>query len=250
MKQKEWLDAATSRIRFRPDREAVRRELEAHLEDVKERQAAGQPEAQAEATALKAMGDPEALAEELGRLHRPWWGYLWRASQVILAGAAAAYCLVLILLAVSPVRSNLLPHRKLERFLRWEGLDAVTQDLLEKREIPSDETVKTGGYAIHASRLVLGRADKDEPLWNVYIELNIDLGWRREYLTSYAISGARINAGAATHLVQSSANWAFWQKAMIHLVNLPEEPEWVELDFGYGDLRQTMRIDLTEGAGT
>lgn len=31
------------------------------------------------------MGDPDVLAEELGRIHSPWWGYLWRASRAALA---------------------------------------------------------------------------------------------------------------------------------------------------------------------
>lgn len=35
MNRKDWLDTATKKILFRPDRKAVRRELEAHLEDRK-----------------------------------------------------------------------------------------------------------------------------------------------------------------------------------------------------------------------
>ena len=82
-----WLNTATAKIRFGPDRKAVQRELEAHLDDAKERHtAAGLPEDEAEAAVLEAMGDPEVIAEELGRLHRPWLGYLWRASQIVLAG--------------------------------------------------------------------------------------------------------------------------------------------------------------------
>ena len=37
MNEKSWLDTATAKIRFRPDRRAVRRELEAHLEDLRDR---------------------------------------------------------------------------------------------------------------------------------------------------------------------------------------------------------------------
>ena len=77
MNKKDWLDTATKKVLFRPDRKTVRRELEAHLEDLLE--ASGLDEE----TAVSAMGDPASLAEELGRLHRPWWGYLWRASQKI-----------------------------------------------------------------------------------------------------------------------------------------------------------------------
>ena len=78
MNRLEWLDTATKKILFRPDRKAVRKELEAHFEDLRE--ASGLDEEAAAA----AMGDPEAVAEELGRLHRPWWGYMWQASRMIL----------------------------------------------------------------------------------------------------------------------------------------------------------------------
>ena len=82
MNRLEWLDTATKKILFRPDRKAVRKELEAHLEDLRE--ASGLDEE----TAVASMGDPAALAEELSRLHRPWWGYLWRASQIVQIGRA------------------------------------------------------------------------------------------------------------------------------------------------------------------
>lgn len=81
-----WLDTATSKIRFTPDRKAVRRELQDHLED---RMEVGKAQAlspyEAEIAATAAMGDPVALAEELGRIHSPWWGRLWRLSQWALA---------------------------------------------------------------------------------------------------------------------------------------------------------------------
>ena len=81
-----WLDTATSKIRFTPDRKAVRRELQDHLEDRMEAgKARGLSPYEAETAATAAMGDPVALAEELGRIHSPWWGRLWRLSQWALA---------------------------------------------------------------------------------------------------------------------------------------------------------------------
>jgi len=90
-----WLETATARILFRPDRETVRRELEGHLLDRQERYLArGMAEDEAAKAAVADMGDPEALAVELGRIHRPWWGWLWQASRVLLA-----LCLVFALFA-------------------------------------------------------------------------------------------------------------------------------------------------------
>ena len=83
-----WLDTATGKIRFAPDRAAVRRELRDHLEDRMEAgRAKGLSPYEAESAATAAMGDPVALAEELGRIHSPWWGRLWRLSQWALAVA-------------------------------------------------------------------------------------------------------------------------------------------------------------------
>ena len=85
MNKSDWLDTATREIRFGPDRRRVRQELEDHILDRAEAaKAKGLSADQAEQAAVEAMGDPEPVARELGRLHRPWLGYLWRASQVLL----------------------------------------------------------------------------------------------------------------------------------------------------------------------
>ena len=87
-----WLDLATADIRFKPDREAVRAELKAHIEDQAEAIRRRHPdlsEEEAERQAADQMGDPEEVGRALARLHRPWLGYLWRASQVAVALAVA-----------------------------------------------------------------------------------------------------------------------------------------------------------------
>ena len=85
MNRKYWLDTATKEIRFGPDRRRVRQELEDHILDRMEAaEAKGLSGYEAEKAAVEAMGNPEPVARELGRLHRPWLGYLWRASQVLL----------------------------------------------------------------------------------------------------------------------------------------------------------------------
>ena len=102
-KQAGWLDTAVAGIRFGPDRKAVRAELHAHLED----KAADfqrifpdiSPE-EAEERAVEEMGDAAEIGKELARIHKPWLGWLWRASK----WAAAA--LVLVLLAVSVAKND------------------------------------------------------------------------------------------------------------------------------------------------
>ncbi len=85
MNRNYWLDTATKEIRFGPDRRRVRQELEDHILDRMEVvQSRGLSAYEAEKVAVESMGDPERLARELGALHRPWMGYLWRLSQVLL----------------------------------------------------------------------------------------------------------------------------------------------------------------------
>ena len=73
----QWLYIATRGIRFRPDREAARAELAAHLED---KQADLQrifpdlsPE-EAERRAVESMGDAWEVRKQLAKIHKPWLG--------------------------------------------------------------------------------------------------------------------------------------------------------------------------------
>ena len=242
-----WLNTATAKIRFGPDRKAVQRELEAHLDDAKERRtAAGLPEEEAEAAVLEAMGDPEAIAEELGRLHRPWLGYLWRASQIVLAGTVLVYVL---LLGVRVVRDGrwLRPGARLYHYLTWES-DAPED---AERELSCRERVETGGYKIQVERAALRESSMDD--WGMYLDLSLDITlsrWEESLFVWNAVPSVRSDSGEALHhgAFANEAVWGFWQKAELLVFCLPEDAKWVELDFGYGELRRTMRIDLTEEA--
>ena len=80
-----WLASATRFVHFGPDKKAVRGELFNHIMDRQETYLArGYSQVDARRCALDDMGDPNAIAAELGRLHRPFWGYTLRVSQVIL----------------------------------------------------------------------------------------------------------------------------------------------------------------------
>lgn len=82
-----WLNTAVSGIRFGPDRERVRGELADHIEDkiIGLRRAFPDiPEEEAQERVLSAMGDSEVLKAELAKVHKPWLGWLWKASQWML----------------------------------------------------------------------------------------------------------------------------------------------------------------------
>lgn len=236
MNRLEWLDTATKKILFRPDRKAVRKELEDHLEDLRE--STGLDE---EAT-VASMGDPASLAEELGRLHRPWWGCLWRASQIVLAGTVVFCCLLAFL-----IEAVYQPLDRLGTSLNDYLTPAQFTGALEERDIPAGMTISTGGCTIRADRAIL-RSYEDAPQ-ALFVDLQIGLSWRREPLIlQNAWSGARTSTGEnPRRAIERSASWAFWQRACV-AVEVPEDAEWVELDFGYGAWRRTLHIDLTEEA--
>lgn len=93
----DWCYHAVAEIRFKPDREAVFQELKAHLEDhYDEFLAQGYTPEKAQRLAMEAMGNPEDIAPQLGEIHKPWLGYLYRTAKWIAAvvGFWAVFLLV------------------------------------------------------------------------------------------------------------------------------------------------------------
>ena len=93
-----WLDKATAGIRFGPDRREVRRELEEHLEDKALDYLRIFPdltEKEARQRAAAEMGDPAEIGRELAKVHKPWLGYFWRVSQLLLAAVVIGLAVLL-----------------------------------------------------------------------------------------------------------------------------------------------------------
>lgn len=91
-----WCNIATAGIKYRPDRQAVCDELQAHLEDHRDALTAqGLGEKEATEQALSAMGDPKVIAPQLAALHRPFWGYLLQVSKILL--------IILLCLSLYPI---------------------------------------------------------------------------------------------------------------------------------------------------
>lgn len=81
-----WCHSATILIRYGPDRRAVSRELRGHLDDAFEAALArGMTEDEAAKHALESMGQAKDIAPQLAAIHKPFWGYMIRVSQIALA---------------------------------------------------------------------------------------------------------------------------------------------------------------------
>lgn len=92
----QWCQEATEQISFGPDRKAVYAELLSHLEDRRDAlMDKGMDEKEATGKALESMGNAWEIAPQLAAIHRPFWGYFLRVSQILLV--------ILLVLGLIPV---------------------------------------------------------------------------------------------------------------------------------------------------
>ena len=257
-----WLNAATAQIRFPPDRKRVRQELEGHWEDaVDAARRRGLTAAEAEDEAGAALGDPTAIAAELGRLHSPWLGRLWRFLRI-----CTVVVLVVLLAGVtdSAFRRNLLgrepdaleipPEERVYdemTFTRtglWEDLDAgeaggyafAVPVAWAQRLTVSGEN----GYVTYSMELLLTART-----WRVWEPWQPDMDTMSitdsSGCTYFSSHDPRSDEPFAPYFNLNSGHDAPGGTcADLYLGHMPATPEW--LDVTIGDT--VVRIDL-EGGG-
>ncbi len=96
----EFIDAVCAKVRFKPARQQIAQELQAHLEDrAAMLEAHGVTPEDAAARAVAAMGDPEEIGTALDREHSPLWG--WAAVWTFVARCIVAFfVLIAVMLQV------------------------------------------------------------------------------------------------------------------------------------------------------
>ena len=286
--QAQWLDKAVAGIRFKPDRAAVRSELAAHLEDKQadlQRIFPDLSHEEAENRALAAVGDPEELGRELARIHKPWLGYLWRLSQVLLAAL-----LVVTVLLWAP--------RGIERAQVWGnqenyGTDTFSwylrgddptqaggplepeagEETYVERELVltarPDVSVHVGDYTLLVERLTLwqGRVlETGREFRNLYFTLTAwGPPWQKLiYDSALRISGTdnlgnRYYSTYETHwlnverkgnspslLTNVMDEGIFSRTFSIAAGEVPREAEWLRLEYDWGGTRWELTIPLAE----
>lgn len=78
----QWCDTAVSYIRFKPDRPPVKRELMEHMQDKYDGYLEeGMEPAEAERRTVREMGSEYETGKLLNKIHKPYLGWLWRATQ-------------------------------------------------------------------------------------------------------------------------------------------------------------------------
>lgn len=92
-----WVDAVCGAVRFWPDREEIQKELRVHYEDhCKALEELGYERPLAAERSIRAMGSAQEVGRALDRVHKPWLGWLWVLSRVLVWGLGICLFLALV----------------------------------------------------------------------------------------------------------------------------------------------------------
>ena len=280
-----WLETAVGGIRFKPDREAVEAELREHIEDKTAdlmRIFPDMNEEEARERALTQMGDPEEIGKELAKIHKPWLGYLWVASRVLLATllllTGAALCGSLArgdmpyeLRSVAEEWKDTREARVITDVLYGNGAPEELEAVMDRRGLTwdgeerlalydLDREVRLGEAAVTLSQAALWRRSEGRSLYArvrldydrardksglflLYFQAEDSLG--NHYGHELKVDGSSAHMSGFRFLGREShrKGWT-WNFCMDHI---PEEAEWVRFSYA---LRPGVDlgffIDLTE----
>lgn len=264
-----WCRTAVAGIRYRPDREMVRSELLAHLEDRFEAELEHYetPDEAAQA-ALRAMGDAAELAPQLASVHRPFWGYALTAVRWMLAASVLVLAFILVLFPFRyPAASGGATHwfyTTTEVGVVHEFQDGTAWKLMD---IDPDAEDSSDGFHFDVSRAVLLRYDDDlydsgdgysfEFLvevtsfwnWSRLSELPIDQFYAVDSLgNEYCAYSDYVRDDQLAVCGNLTRNGPFSHTMEMWLVNFcSQEAQWIELRYDREGRDIVLRIDLTGG---
>lgn len=276
-----WMDEATRGIRFGPDREAVRQELNEHLEDKiadLRRFYPDMTEKEAEQRALAQMGDAGEIGKELARIHTPWLGYLWRFSQVLLAAAVLVVALGVMEQVGTGWRRGVgldweetQKYRAAQQVLyedgsaeslegtgwSWNGVErlALYPDLDQEQRL-GEATITLSrvalwqmeeGNALYAQmRIAYDKPWEKSNLLELYLQAEDSLGNHYGYDLTIRENGASLSGMKSLGTMPHWNGYA-WNFA---LEGLPEEAQWVRFSYALRPNSDvSFVIDLSEGVG-
>lgn len=206
-----WLDTAVSGIRFGPDRETVRGELYAHLEDKTADLMRIFPDLspdEARDRALAGMGDAEELKVSLAKIHRPWLGWLWMASRLLVWGFLAVGLFLSLIYGVYHVSQDDLSwlgykrqqNREMQAISRAIFEDGVPDWEGERLAVyEPDGQVRAGRAVLSISKAALWREQGEDRL---YLQLRV--AWDRPW---------EANSGIFFHLwAEDDLGNVYWMK--------------------------------------
>lgn len=254
-----WCREAIEQVRFKPDRDKIWDELIAHIVDhVDDLVDSGLTEAEAEAQAVEAMGDPVTIGKQLDAIHKPWLGWLWKASRwLVLLLALTALALAQINWYDLFYDSNLGRVDQEEFYhdtLSFAGVEeSQLQDVwamgsLEQLDFTVDKVrwVPDGRFMLRFRVKQPWYDFVSEPAWicqRLYLEDETGNRWVDQNLNPDGKFDYDMEYGVWAHARDSRHSWTY----VLTMYGVPQDAPWLDLCYDYAGRRMTIRIDLTGG---
>lgn len=254
-----WCDAATAKIRYWGDRDAVSAELRAHLEDRYDALIeAGFSHTEATAKALAAMGSAKTIAPQLGKIHSPWLG--WILGIVRLIGITAVGCAVIIWFYSFPWDLGSVPQPA--RPVNLRSLINYSWEMTDYEEPGGQAQWENYHMQVKEALLITEVAYIGKPELNVLIEVTC-MPWETGFGAKEAV-WAQDSQGnvyrplrylgeqpdvpcVACRITSSGETGRFY--LWCQFGNFDPDAQWIELRYDRDGRNMVMRIDLTGGGG-
>lgn len=244
----DWCYHAVAEIRFKPDREAVFQELKAHLEDhYDDFLSQGYTPEKAQRLAMEAMGNPEDIAQQLGVIHKPWLGYLYRTVKWIaaVAGVWAVFLLV----------SHFGSH--IHAFISTANYDSLRAEGAGGYYCQPNVSDSSDGYRFRVTEAAVN-AEGD----TLYLELQTQCWfWMREpavinhFWAVDSLGNHYSSRAEAQYADIPKVSWSggFHTQGFtsdhLEISHFANRAEWVELHYDRDGRDIVLRIDLSGGDG-
>lgn len=235
-----WVEQVCGCVRFWPDRKAIRKELWAHYEDhCRDLERLQFEPAQARQRALEAMGDAREVGVALDRVHKPWLGWLWEISRVILAGLVLLGIVTLLRTADVPQLADRLRGEREEIPETAAQADLAHATLCA---VPGKVTERDDGYYTAEVELWLRLR---EPLWEEYGVVTYYFTYRDPWgeIPLYAMDDRTRTAPAVRYWKYGDSTFGWKQCHQTVELVLEEPPRWVEISYPLSGGDWSLRIE-------
>lgn len=242
----DWCYHAVAQIRFKPDREAVFAELKAHLEDhYDDLISQGHSPEKAKHLAMEAMGDSEEIAPQLGAIHKPWLGYVYRIVKWVTIPACALAIFLLIAFTGSHIHS----------LISTGNYDSLRAEGEGGYYCQPNVTDSSDGY-----RFKVTEAAVNAPGDTLYIELQVtywpwmpqpgiaNYFWAQDSLGNYYACRKDVMYDDVPKVAYQGGFYSQgFESNQLQIRHFDSDAEWVELRYDRDGRDIVLRIDLTGG---